>query len=64
MSIDNRTELYKRLSDVVVSGLPLSNETLNDVMSFVIQNDIKHQEAIDKWIKNCDKLMEKLSENK
>ena len=61
--IENRSDLYRRLSDVVVGGLPLTNDTLNEVMAFVIKNDMDQQEMINKWMTNCDKLMEKLREN-
>jgi hypothetical protein len=64
MEIHNRSDLYRRLSELVVSGLPLTNDTLNDVMAFVIKNDMDKQETINKWMKNCDTLMGKLNEAK
>ena len=62
--ITNKTELVARLSDVVVSQLPLSQETFNEVLHYVMDQEMKHSESIKKWIDKCDKLMEKLSENK
>jgi hypothetical protein len=60
--ITNKTELIARLSDVVVSQLPLSQEAFNDILHYVMDQEMKHSEAIKKWIDKCDKLMEKLSE--
>ena len=62
--ITNKTELVGRLSDVVVSQLPLSQESFNDILHYVMDQEMKHSEAIKKWIDKCDKLMEKLSETK
>ena len=62
--ITNKTELIARLSDMVVSQLPLSQEAFNDILHYVMDQEMKHSEAIKKWIDKCDKLMEKLSETK
>ena len=62
--ITNTTELFTRLSDCVVSELPVSNQLMNDILEYVLTLQKEHGEVVGKWIKNCDTLMEKLSENK
>ena len=60
--ITNNTELFTRLSTCVVSELTVTPELMNDILLFVLNKDKEHSEIVGKWIKNCDKLMEKLRE--
>jgi hypothetical protein len=62
--IESRTQLYERLSNMVVSQLPMTNECMNDVMAYVIGLQMEHADNVGKWIKNCDILMRKLNENR
>ena len=62
--IENKTQLFERLSNCVVSELPVTNQLMNDIMNYVLTKEKEHSEIVGKWIGKCDKLMEKLSENK
>ena len=61
--IENTTQLFQRLSSCVVSELPVTRELMNDILQYVLTQQKEHSEIVGKWIKNCDTLMEKLSEN-
>ena len=44
------------------SELPVSQELMNDILQYVLTQQKEHSEIVGKWIKNCDKLMEKLND--
>ena len=60
--IENKTQLFERLSNCVVSELPVTNQLMNDIMNYVLTKEKEHSEIVGKWIEKSDKLMEKLSE--
>lgn len=56
--------LHDTLNELVASGRPMSEELMNDIMGYIFDERLKHTEELSKCINNCNKLMEKLSENK
>ena len=56
--IENKTALYALLNSNI--GKPLTEETVADVMHYIMTSEFHLNDEIAKWIGNCNKLMRKL----
>ena len=64
MEFKSNAELSEFLHNSVICRTQMNNEIYSAIMAFVLSKDVENSEHLDKWIGNCNKLMEKLNENK
>ena len=64
MEFTSNAQLSEFLHNAIICQTRITNEIYSAIMEFVLSKDVQNSEHLDKWISNCNKLMEKLNENK
>lgn len=58
--INSRSELFALLKNTI--GKPLTDEQVDDIMFYVLNNQLEYETQINKWINNCNDLLKKVKD--